>query len=45
MRLGGWDSLDMVLRYTQSVKFEESLRLYTEMKGKNRLRVRGETAR
>jgi len=28
MRLGGWESLDMVLRYTQSVKFEESLRLY-----------------
>jgi hypothetical protein len=28
MRLGGWKSLDMVLRYTRSVKFEESLRLY-----------------
>ena len=28
MRLGGWESLDMVLRYTQSVKFEKSLRLY-----------------
>jgi integrase len=28
MRLGGWESLDMVLRYTRSVKFEESLRLY-----------------
>jgi len=28
MRLGGWESLDMVLRYTQSVKFEESLKLY-----------------
>jgi integrase len=28
MRLGGWESLDMVLRYTKSVKFEESLRLY-----------------
>ena len=25
MRLGGWESLDMVLRYTRSVKFEESL--------------------
>jgi hypothetical protein len=28
MRLGGWESLDMVVRYTQSVKFEESLKLY-----------------
>jgi integrase/recombinase XerC len=28
MRLGGWESLDMVLSYTRSVKFEESLRLY-----------------
>jgi len=28
MRLGGWESLDMVLRYTQSVKFEDSLKLY-----------------
>lgn len=27
MRLGGWESLDMVLRYTRSVKFEDSLRL------------------
>jgi site-specific recombinase XerD len=33
MRLGGWESLDMVLRYTRSVKFEESLRLY-QMMGK-----------
>jgi integrase/recombinase XerC len=31
MRLGGWESLDMVLRYTKSVKFEESLRLYHGM--------------
>jgi site-specific recombinase XerD len=31
MRLGGWESLDMVLRYTRSVKFEESLRLYREI--------------
>lgn len=23
MRLGGWESLDMVLRYTRSVKFED----------------------
>ena len=28
MRLGGWESLEMVLRYTRSVKFEDSLRLY-----------------
>jgi site-specific recombinase XerD len=28
MRLGGWESLDMVLRYTRSVKFEESLKVY-----------------
>ncbi len=34
MRLGGWESLDMVLRYTRSVKFEESLRLYRGMEGK-----------
>jgi len=26
--LGGWESLDMVIRYTLSVKFEESLRHY-----------------
>ncbi len=25
MRLGGWKSLDMVLRYTRSVRFEESV--------------------
>jgi hypothetical protein len=31
MRLGGWESLDMVLRYTRSVKFEDSLRLYRKM--------------
>jgi len=28
MRLGGWEDLDMVLRYTRSVRFEESLKLY-----------------
>jgi hypothetical protein len=28
MRLGGWESLDMVLRYTRSVRFEESLRVF-----------------
>ena len=31
MRLGGWETLDMVVRYTRSVKFEESLRLYKEL--------------
>jgi len=34
MRLGGWESLDMVLRYTRSVKFEESLKLYQSMQSK-----------
>ena len=28
MRLSGWEALDTVLRYTRSVKFEDSLRLY-----------------
>jgi site-specific recombinase XerD len=28
MRLGGWESLDMVIRYTRSVKFEDSLKHY-----------------
>ena len=28
MRLDGWESLDIVLRYTRSVKFEKSLKLY-----------------
>ena len=32
MRLGGWESLDMVVRYTRSVKFEESLKLYNAIK-------------
>jgi len=33
-RLGGWEMLDMVVRYTRSVKFEESLQLYQQaMKG------------
>jgi integrase/recombinase XerD len=31
MRLGGWESLDMVLRYTRGVKFEESLKLYRNL--------------
>jgi len=34
MRLGGWESLEMVLRYTRSVKFEESLKLYQSMQSK-----------
>ena len=33
MRLGGWESLDMVVRYTRSVRFEESLRLYKGLNG------------
>ncbi|MFC1904818.1 tyrosine-type recombinase/integrase [Chloroflexota bacterium] len=28
MRLGGGESLDMVLRYTRSVTFQDSLRFY-----------------
>lgn len=28
MRLGRWESIQMVERYTRSVKFEDSLRLY-----------------
>ena len=31
MRLGGWESLDMVVRYTRSVRFEESLRVYQSL--------------
>jgi integrase/recombinase XerC len=31
MGLGGWASLDIVLRYTRSVRFEESLGLYRVM--------------
>jgi len=30
MRLGGWESLDMVVSYTRSVKFEDSLKLYLQ---------------
>jgi len=33
MRLGGWESLDMVLRYTRSVKFEDSLKHYHNLNG------------
>ncbi len=28
MRLGRWESIAMVERYTRSVRFEDSLRLY-----------------
>jgi len=28
MRLGRWETLDMVVRYTRSVKFEDSLKMY-----------------
>jgi len=28
MRLGGWETLEMVVRYTRSVKFEDSLKMY-----------------
>lgn len=31
MRLGGWESLDMVLRYTRLVKFKDSLKLYRKL--------------
>ena len=31
MRLGGWSSLDMVLTYTKSVKFEDSLKHYEKL--------------
>lgn len=34
MRLGGWSSLDMVLTYTKSVKFEDSLKIYKSIKSK-----------
>lgn len=36
MRLGGWGSLDMVLRYTRSVKFEDSLRLYRRLQNSSK---------
>ena len=28
MRLGGWETLDMMVRYTRSVKFDDSLKMY-----------------
>jgi site-specific recombinase XerD len=33
MRLGGWENLDTVVRYTRSVKFEDSFRLYRGLNG------------
>jgi hypothetical protein len=33
MRLGGWGSLDMVLRYMRSVRFEQSLSCIEEWSG------------
>ena len=35
MRLGGWSSLDMVITYTKSVKFEDSLKLYNAVMSKD----------
>ena len=35
MRLGGWSTLDMVLIYTKSVKFGDSLKLYNSLMSKN----------
>lgn len=32
MRLEGWESLDMVLTYTKSVKFEDSLKINRSMR-------------
>jgi hypothetical protein len=33
-QIGGWETLDMVVRYTRSVKFEDSLKMYERaMKG------------
>jgi site-specific recombinase XerD len=28
IRLGGWETLDMVVRYTRSMEFEDSLKMY-----------------
>ena len=30
MSLGGWETLGMVVRFTKSVKFEDSLKMYHE---------------
>ena len=37
MRLEGWESLDVVLRYTRSVKFDESLKLDRDWRGFRRV--------
>jgi hypothetical protein len=34
MRLGRWESISMVERYTRSVRFEDSLKLYKAPLGK-----------
>ncbi|MBM3142969.1 MAG: hypothetical protein FJ005_07995 [Chloroflexi bacterium] len=31
MRLGRWESIQMVERYTRSVKFEDTLKLYSSI--------------
>ena len=31
MRLGRWESIQMVERYTKSVQFEDSLKLYSDI--------------
>ena len=33
MRLGRWESIAMVERYTRSVKFEDSLKIYRSVVG------------
>ncbi len=33
MRLGRWESISMVERYTRSVKFDDSLKLYSSIVG------------
>lgn len=33
MHLGGWSSLSMVLRYTQSISFEDCLKHYRQIEG------------
>ncbi len=39
MKLGEWESLDMVLRYTRSVKFEDSLKFYKAPLSQSYIRV------
>jgi hypothetical protein len=33
MRLGGWESLDMLVRHTRSVKLEDSMKMYERVMG------------